>query len=61
MTPTELRQLDELLDMTEEKDGSPFTMWETDFIVSLDVRRDRDMTDKQASIFDGLVDKHLKG
>lgn len=61
MSEIELRRLDELLAMTEEKDGSPFTTWETEFLFSLDGRRERKMSDKQADIFDRLVSKHLRG
>ena len=60
MTKTEQRQLDELRAIAEE-DGTPLSDWEHEFVVSLDARRDRDLTEKQGEVFDRLVRKHLKG
>lgn len=60
MTRTEQAQLDELLEIAEE-DDSPLSAWEQEFLTSLDGRRERDMTEKQADVFDRLVAKHLRG
>ena len=60
MTRTEQQQLDELLAIAEE-DRTPLTDWEREFLESLDDWRERDLTDKQADVFDRLVTKHLRG
>lgn len=60
MTKTEQRQLDELIQIAEERD-SPLNDWEQEFVVSLDGKRDRDLSEKQGEAFDRLVRKHLKG
>lgn len=60
MSQTERKQLDELLRIAKESD-SPLSEWEADFVTSLDERRDRVLTGKQADVFDRLVAKHLCG
>lgn len=60
MTKTECARLDELIVIAEESD-SPLSDWEREFVISLDGRRERDMTGKQADVFDRLVRKHLLG
>ena len=55
MTKPELGQLDELLSIRDE-DDTPLTEWEADFIASLDGRRDRQLTEKQAECFDRSVE-----
>lgn len=60
MTQTELRQLDALLEIAEEN-NTPLTAWEVEFLHSLDGRRERELSEKQADVFDRLVAKHLKG
>lgn len=60
MTKTEHQQLDALLDIADEED-SPLSEWEIEFLESLDSRRDRELSTKQAEVFDSLVRKHLIG
>lgn len=60
MTPTERRQLDALIEIAEERD-SPLNDWEKEFVMSLDGKRDRELSEKQGEVFDRLVRKHLKG
>lgn len=59
MSPTEQKQLDELLEIAEE-DRTPLRERDIEFLQSLDGRRDRKMSDKQADWFDDLVQKHLR-
>jgi hypothetical protein len=59
MSRHEQGQLDSLLAIAEERD-SPLSDWEKEFVTSLDDRRDRDMSPKQAEVFDRLVEKHLR-
>lgn len=60
MTNNEQCQLDELLAIAQERD-TPLREREIDFLQSLDGRRDREMTEKQADWFDDLVCRHLRG
>jgi len=59
MSPTEQKQLDSLLEIAEES-RTPLREREIEFLHSLDGRRERDMSDKQADWFDDLVQKHLR-
>jgi|GEM_PF-4430066 len=61
MSREELKQLDELLKISREKE-SPITQWEHAFLVGVYKRnRTIGMTMNQARVFDRLVNKHLKG
>ena len=60
MSPEELSQLDELVEIAGEED-CPLSGWEVGFVQSLDERRNFKMSEKQADVFDRLVTKHLKG
>lgn len=60
MTHTEQRQLDLLIEIAEER-NSPLSDWEKEFVMSLDGRCERELSEKQANVFDRLVTKHLKG
>lgn len=59
MTRTELGQLDSLLEIAEE-DDTPLSEWEVEFVQSLDGKRERPLSEKQAECFDRIVDKHLR-
>jgi hypothetical protein len=58
MTATEINQLERLIEIAEE-DDSPLNDWEKAFIESLSQRKFRDLSIKQADVFDRLVEKHL--
>jgi hypothetical protein len=60
MSLTELKQLDNLIEIAEE-DDSPLSEWERDFVMSLDGQRHRSLSDKQATVFERLISKHLRG
>lgn len=58
MTVAEQGRLDALLAIADEED-SPLRERDIEFLQSLDHRRDRDLSDKQADWFDNLVSRHL--
>jgi hypothetical protein len=60
VTTTEQRQLDALLEIADE-DDTPLRENAVNFLRSLDGKRDRELSEKQAKWFDDLVDKHLRG
>lgn len=59
MSPTDCKRLDALIEIAEE-DRSPMNDRQREFVMSLDDRRDRELSPKQAEWFDALVDKHLR-
>ena len=61
MSPTENKQLDTLLEIAQE-DDTPLRDKDIEFIESLDAkRRELPLSDKQATWFDDLVEKHIRG
>ena len=59
MTPDEIEALEMLMDIANEND-LPLTDWESQFVHSLHSRRHDKMAEKQADVFDRLVDKHVR-